>query len=249
MGAELKYTDRDVRENSDFLPAVLTYLEQYTGEFEYLIDMKMRAAQGMNLTVPMVRGVLNCMRHDPRVQNLPAPKPVEYGVLIDMEEERPKRREPQQPRKRYGGQDPCDEDSPHDRHDYDLPVNRKGETWQYTCPGIFTINRGFTDRDGYWSGDVLTPARIKVPFATARGGMLIHRIVPEKSHFVWRARQHTWGYYTLYLSVKTLCRYPSYLTDPYLLGYAITKDQEEFLDWANRKKCPHCQKEWEAARG
>lgn len=243
MGAELKYTDRDVRENPDFERLAQEYLRQYAGEFEYLIDMKMRDAQGMSLTVGMVRGVLNCMRHDPRVTGLPEPKPSEYGVVIDMEEERPRR---QRGKRWFGGQDECNNSEPHDEHDYEMELNRRGEVYYYRCPGVYLINRGITDEDGYWSGDVAMPARIKVPFALARGGKLIHRVIPEQSFFVWSAIPHAWGYRRVRLSVKTLCQYPSYLWDPYLVGFAVTEEQAEILAWADRRKCPHCQVIWEA---
>jgi hypothetical protein len=75
MSADRKYTDRDVRENPDFYVTVIDYLEHYEGEFDFLVDCKMRVAMDRELTVGMVRGILNCMRHDPRVTNLPEPLP------------------------------------------------------------------------------------------------------------------------------------------------------------------------------
>lgn len=73
----LKYTDRDVRENPDFYLTAVHYLSEYQGDFQFLIDCKMRVEHGSDLSVGMVRGVLNCMRVDPRVQNLPEPLPPE----------------------------------------------------------------------------------------------------------------------------------------------------------------------------
>jgi hypothetical protein len=74
--ASHKYTDRDVRENElEMRHFVESYLERYHGEFEFLIDCKMRVAEGYTLSTGMVRGVLNCMRNDPRVKGLPAPLP------------------------------------------------------------------------------------------------------------------------------------------------------------------------------
>lgn len=73
MSAERKYTDRDVRENDALVEAAVEFLENYHGEFEFLIDCKMRLSAGGDLSVGMIRGVLNCMRADPRVRNLPEP--------------------------------------------------------------------------------------------------------------------------------------------------------------------------------
>jgi hypothetical protein len=78
--ASHKYTDRDVRENElEMRHFVESYLERYHGEFEFLIDCKMRVAEGYTLSTGMVRGVLNCMRNDPRVKGLPAPAAAARG--------------------------------------------------------------------------------------------------------------------------------------------------------------------------
>lgn len=236
-GAELKYTDRDVREDRSLIEHVEAYLDGYSGEFEYLIDMKMRHASGLPLTVGMVRGVLNCMRHDPRVRDLPAPKPQEPGTVTSLTEVRKERDERPARRSRYRGSKPCADARAgglHDRHDW------KSEDRQdtYTCEGVFAINRGSTDSSGYWSGDVAAVTRIKVPYVAARGGKLIHQVGdPERSHFVWRGRRHEWGYYDMYLSVKTKCQYPSFLNDPYLL---TEPESETMIALGDRRPCPHC---------
>ena len=53
---DIKYTDRDVRENSDLVGAAYAYVENYQGEFQYLIDCKMRVASGETLTTGLVGG-------------------------------------------------------------------------------------------------------------------------------------------------------------------------------------------------
>lgn len=70
-----KYTDRDVREGgAELVDLALGYLTRYQGEFDYLLDAKARIRDGRSLTVPQVRGVLNCMRHDTRIDyDLPDP--------------------------------------------------------------------------------------------------------------------------------------------------------------------------------
>lgn len=72
---DLRYTDRDVRENPLLVPLVEQYLTQYEGEFAFLRDAKIRTAAGIGLNVAMVRGVLNCMRNDTRILfELPTPR-------------------------------------------------------------------------------------------------------------------------------------------------------------------------------
>lgn len=72
---DLRYTDRDVRENPLLVPLVEQYLTQYEGEFAFLRDAKIRSAAGLPLGVGMVRGVLNCMRNDTRILfELPTPR-------------------------------------------------------------------------------------------------------------------------------------------------------------------------------
>lgn len=102
MSAIRKYTDRDVRENPNFIDMAEEYLKQYQGEFEFLIDCKMRLAQGTELSTGMIRGVLNCMRVDPRVKSqLPEPMPEFDADVIPIYENNdwPQRREfqPKQP--------------------------------------------------------------------------------------------------------------------------------------------------------
>jgi hypothetical protein len=80
-GAERRYNDRDVRDDPRLEGLAIEYLEAYTGEFEFLIDMKMRVAADYGLTTGMVRGVLNCMRNDPRVRDLPEPGIEEVAPL------------------------------------------------------------------------------------------------------------------------------------------------------------------------
>src|SRR6478735_10697790 len=82
---ERKYTDRDVREDDSLRPIVESYLDTYEGEFDYLVDMKMTWASGRDLTTPQVRGVLNCMRHDPRLNiELPEPLQPSQGEVVSL---------------------------------------------------------------------------------------------------------------------------------------------------------------------
>ena len=58
-----KFTDRDVRENIHLGKVAVRFLENYGGDFDFLVAAK-RASRKDELTIQMVRGTLNCMRSD-----------------------------------------------------------------------------------------------------------------------------------------------------------------------------------------
>jgi hypothetical protein len=230
---ETRYTDRDVRENADLIDRAYAYVEAYTGEFQYLIDMKMRIASGSTLTTPMVKGVLNCMRADPRVTDLPQPLPVEEAVVVEM---RPKREK----RKRYVGRIECPQVAAQIEHGYHTyeTVHETG-----SCEGFHFINREY---------EVDMKVVIKRPFVKARGGRMIHLVGDmNRCAIRWFANQHSWGFCLdwkeefprLDLLVKTACKYPSYLRNPLLMDEAIAEfflfpvaGEDQLTEW-----CPHCQ--------
>lgn len=56
----VRFTDDDVLDlHEDY---ALAFLKEYTGDFPFLFDIKLRAELGRDLPVGAVRGVLNCMR-------------------------------------------------------------------------------------------------------------------------------------------------------------------------------------------
>lgn len=71
--------------NSELAALAVRYVQQYAGDFHYLVDMRNRVARmgEKSLTRYMVKGVLNCMLHDPNVDNLPRPE----TLVFDVEEE------------------------------------------------------------------------------------------------------------------------------------------------------------------
>jgi hypothetical protein len=85
---DMKYTDRDVREDSQLTDLAIAYIANYTGEFEPLVDAKELFEEEGSLPIAVIRKVLNCMRHDAQVaRNLPRPR---YGSnVVEM---RPTRR-------------------------------------------------------------------------------------------------------------------------------------------------------------
>lgn len=202
-GTERKYTDRDVRENPDFQMIVVDYLQKYQGEFDFLVDMKMRLGAGYDLTVGMIRGVLNCMRHDPRVTGLPEPvmTPKE-GKVLQM---------PPRPEMSRKDTRDCDIEGFHGRHGYSNDPD-----WHvyWPCDGKYPINRN----------DFEVRAFVKVPYMMSRSGKLLHKTSgePGSAWFMWRPIFHQWGWrYTQEgepdLYVRTACQYPRIIDNPILV--------------------------------
>lgn len=70
-----RYNDTDVREDPTLIPEAEDYARKYTGSFEFMLAAQKRVQGGKSLTVPMARGVLNCMRMDPSA-DAPEPQPI-----------------------------------------------------------------------------------------------------------------------------------------------------------------------------
>lgn len=210
MSALRRYNDRDVRDNPSLRQIAEDYLEQYTGEFEFLVDLKMRAALDYDLTDPMVRGVLNCMRNDPRVVDLPEPGVHEDGAeVVSMRRRKAKRKK--EPAAEYEP-DVCQyEGQEHDSHWY--PSNRGG---QAHCRGWHALNRG----------RVSTRARFHADYLRGEKSNVIHRSSHEGT-VGWRPEDvHAEGASeALYRWVKPSC-YVRELMNPDLLDAQGVKDAE-----------------------
>jgi hypothetical protein len=182
-GTDRAYTDRDVRDNPGYRDAVERYLDQYTGEFGFLIDMKMRLAARVDLTTGMVRGVLNCMRHDPRVTDLPAPAEEDFDDVDNVvpmrgrEERRARDRHPAG--KALPERLPCPigEGVEHDSHWYadGWPNNS-----QSRCLGWHAMTRE----------PVKVRVRVNLGYARGRQSNLIHRTTGEGTGLWWPERWH-----------------------------------------------------------
>lgn len=237
MGASLKYTDRDVREGGEELyQKVVNFLERYEGEFTFLIDCKMRLAQGMDLHVGMVRGVLNCMRVDPRETDLPEPiLPTADAEVIEM------------PKRKVRKLKSCDREEFHGPHGHygfrDLTEIEWEEDPYYACKGKYAINRD----DAIW-----VPAKINRPAMISRTSNLIHRIGNEAG-FQYFANRHGWGYYMdPVLGIKTVCTFPRWISRPILLtdtqSRVIPDDQtlqnelNEYRNSASKKPIQRCKR-------
>lgn len=69
-----KYSDADVMKYRQLQRAAMSYLAQYGGTFEFLVKAKLSLIQESGLTVPVLRGVVNCMRREPDwMEGLPRP--------------------------------------------------------------------------------------------------------------------------------------------------------------------------------
>lgn len=97
----VRWSDHHVRGRPDLHDLARTYLKGYTGSFYFLQECKQRVDRDEDLTVPLVRGVLNCMAGDPTVHNMPIPETRSFdagarrvsfeadGMQVDFEEEVP----------------------------------------------------------------------------------------------------------------------------------------------------------------
>lgn len=235
-----RYSDRDVRENTELFDIAARYLQSYRGDFEYLQDCQRHYTVNGSLTVAMTRGVLNCMRNDPRVAgDLPAPKygaPDTEATVTPIDRKKKNKRKNKGRRGGINNPRQCEKPESHRAHSWD-----DHNEW---CNGVpFAINREGT----------YVPARFKpgVKFVLARGGKMIHGIAPEGNHgFVWVPKQNEYGWlhedwelfpFRVDLDVKLICKYPSWLRNPYLLRESdILRDGLHHGDLYVTPFCRHC---------
>ena len=71
---DLKYTDEDVRRDAELQRRAESYASHYEGDFDFLAMARAHMEKRGSLTIGVARGVLNCMRLDPRISDsLPPP--------------------------------------------------------------------------------------------------------------------------------------------------------------------------------
>ena len=218
---EHKYTDRDVRENANFYDAAIRYLDQYSGSFDFLIMCKQRLAMEEDLSVGMIRGVMNCMRADPRVTGLPEPGQYSEHEAQVIPMKRPDK-------KKRGFKYECDRTDLHDAHPSTDTV--------WSCGGIYAINR-----------DVNTLMKASIhseyPYFAARGGRLIHTIQPVLTRTEWwPPSRHEFGFATdrfPTLWVGSACVYARGTKCPILLKGDEALGMQLF---GERTFCNHCKK-------
>lgn len=243
---ERKYTDADVRADMELTELALEYLDTYAGDFDPLVRAQDVLLRGGVLTTSQIRVVLNCMRHDwniadqmptPMAKVIDMPVRDEIPVLGYMEPKPKKRKKKPSYQDRYIS---CDDPKPHPSHRYEADGF---DDWM--CPGVRN------DRVEV----VIMKAKIKVPYAKAKGGKMIHLVDPYgDSYFMYSPNRHgdgygsgfasktfpfPWGIYPSF-HVELMCRYPSWLKDPLLLA----EIPEGMLTSEGKPigLCPHCKK-------
>lgn len=172
----LRYTDRDVRENPEFIPLVHNYLKSYEGEFQYLVDCKMALMHHGALPTALMRGVLNCMRNDARiVGQLPTPLPIQLEAEVI-----PMKRKAKWTKLKYLD---CDITEPHPAHPREQV---SADVVRNYCHGIYEINRISFYR---------LPAKVNDKYTAVVGktGLLVHKLTGE-AEVGWMPYAHQWGF-------------------------------------------------------
>jgi hypothetical protein len=196
---EYAYSDRDVRDNPELRPLVVAYVTQYTGDFDPLVEAKRAVEGGHELTVPQVRRVLNCMRHDFDVADqLPAPRIRQTRATVLDFGAAQKRKKSKDTNTLIDKE--CDDTRSHDKHYW-------GENYNFRCKGIpWKINRK----------EVTTKATVHARYVKSRTGNLVHLVAdyPGAGHlFQWNGPRHEYGFKWIRLHVKLVCKYPSWIQD------------------------------------
>jgi hypothetical protein len=92
---EVRYTERDVRENEELRELAESYVRNYGGEFDPLLRAFNMLSMDGALTTAMTRTVLNCMRHDENVASiLPEPKGYTMSDRLTPRQPKQRKREP-----------------------------------------------------------------------------------------------------------------------------------------------------------
>lgn len=239
MGApERKYTDADVRADDELVELAHEYVEAYFGDFEPLVHARLALEYGRTLTTVEVRKVLNCMRNDWKyADKMPAPKatiiqmPDREERLVTRKQTR-RRREPTWEERNQ----PCGNTDLHRPHSYEGAISK-----YMNCDGVNNGRRPFN-----------MDAEIRVPYAVARGGKMVH-IVARTARFAYFPDAYGWGYsFDGYakmgmtegpdLYVELVCRYPGWIKKPVLL---TAEQAMQVVDKTSQHVplCKHCEKE------
>jgi hypothetical protein len=201
---DLRYTDRDVREDPRLTELAIAYLGQYGGDFEPLVGaQRMLRARG-GLTTAVTRKVLNCMRHDWNVAGeLPEPKGYSLGSnVVPFPKQEP---EPEPPPPL--GSPRCNIKALHHSHSVPALFENQYRGW---CPGVRN------EREV-----LIRPARVKHEFLIGKTGRLIHRLNPwHPPVVIWEPNQYDdTGWDKVYLKVWTQCKNPGNIKSPIVMSY------------------------------
>jgi hypothetical protein len=72
-----RFTDRMVREDANLLRVATKFIEEYGGDFDFLVNAKDYLNEYGILNAPVARGILNCMRGDVKGRKLLATTPTQ----------------------------------------------------------------------------------------------------------------------------------------------------------------------------
>lgn len=209
-GYVVAFTDQDVRKIAQCEKVALTYLADYRGGFDPLVKAKQSVEAGNRLSVRQVRIVLNCLRHYSDALKY-MPDPDALRVKRKRRNNRIKR---------------CEDANPHYQHH----VGWEDGVAQ-SCPGIpWKINRG----DQYTRA-----ATIKYPFAVGRTGRLVHRTT-GRGEVWWSPERHGWGFSNSVLSVKVVCKSPSWIKSPVLFKEEPVHLYVQEDDVLTVSRCSNC---------
>jgi hypothetical protein len=93
-----RYTDRDVREHPELVSVAAGFLYAYGGDYDFLVQAQAVLRANGVMPVATARGVLNCMRADPRVAgSLPIPPSGAPLAIVDAWTRRPPKPVPVRP--------------------------------------------------------------------------------------------------------------------------------------------------------
>lgn len=194
---ELRYTDRDIREDDSLMDLAVAYLNVYGGDFEPLVNAQREMVSSGELSTRTARVVLNCMRYDINVSDsLPEPKSPSLVV---------------RKRQKVLTELQCANTEPHYTH-----------WWRPSGEALHTPNpiAESVRCDGLpWKltrERFQTKATVKRQFVAARTGKLVHRASGE-AYVRWYPPPHEYGPAAFReLSVKLICKFPSWVHKPVL---------------------------------
>lgn len=234
-----KFTDEDVRTNPILVDLAERYLQGYEGDFIFLRKIRREFLGGSELTVGMVRGVLNCMRNEPRYAEMlrqlrlvPGAPALDLATVTDIRT----RMTPQQaaPRQRVVIDRECwfTDGRPWSHTSHEWHSDDLDDPTSYKCPGFrFKINR-------VRSYKIPLSVSDKYNFVRARTGKLVHELAGG-GYVLWSPETHNVGFtYPPMLVYYTRCRYPSEIRNGILLEHRLTPT--ESIAAGGLDECPHC---------
>jgi hypothetical protein len=227
-----KYTERDVKENENLRTLAYLYLASYQGDFAFLVDCKQRVELDMTLTTGMVKGILNCMRVDPRLPyDLPEPLLPDAEVIEMFPKKKDKKKKKNKPF-----------ECPlllaglfHHHKDSSIMGWKPDDDYMRHCSGLYRINRITRYMEAHPHEGVIYAV------GKSPASKMLHSI--DHMYTVWRPLAHEYGWtydhypYHNYRKasefetvVKLGCKHPSWLKNPILLRQSDVDEYHGIVD-------------------